>query len=384
MKKIIYTLILFVIFIPHTFAKEQNTVNIYFFHSNTCIHCNQELKLLKEISDDYNNVKVYKYEINEEDSKNLFNNVKNILNIKTNSVPLTIIGNKYFLGYSNENSKKTFISTIEYFSKYKYTDKIGEYINNNIDIKEKITMPNKGITPDITLEEYNKNYSNYTYKVPIINTINVSNLPLTITSVLTGIIDCFISQLFIICIIIIRLIKIENPKEKFIKGISLILTTGIVHFLLMTIIDTSKILSSIPYIKKVIAILYLIIGIYNLLKLSSKTNYLKYQNLSINHKRNVYIIIMIILIITTNIIELPLSFEIKETYQKIIYLSNLTLLEEISYLITYIISFLMTIIIIFITVINILNKIAKSKKYKLTTKIFSGVTLIIIGTVLLF
>ena len=39
------------------------------------------------------------------------------------------MGDKYFNGYSNEESKKAFISTIEYYSENGYTDRVGQYLN---------------------------------------------------------------------------------------------------------------------------------------------------------------------------------------------------------------------------------------------------------------
>jgi len=66
MKKILYILVLFLMFIPNVLA-EETTVNIYLFHSDECPHCNKEIKLLNELEEQYPYIKVYKYEISKDE-----------------------------------------------------------------------------------------------------------------------------------------------------------------------------------------------------------------------------------------------------------------------------------------------------------------------------
>ena len=116
----------------HVEAKSANLVNIYFFHSNSCSHCKEETKFLEKIIENYSNVKIYKYEIHDKDAKEVLKKASNIYNIKTNGVPITIIGNKVYTGFLHEKSSLKFIKTIEYYSKYGYQDKLGEQLNLNL------------------------------------------------------------------------------------------------------------------------------------------------------------------------------------------------------------------------------------------------------------
>lgn len=113
------------------FAKtSKNTVNIYFFHSNTCPHCKSEEEVLKILDDKYENVSIYSYEVHDETNKIILDEVKKVLGISSDSVPITIIGNQYYIGFSDKSPVK-FIKTIEYFSKYTYDDKVMRIINPN-------------------------------------------------------------------------------------------------------------------------------------------------------------------------------------------------------------------------------------------------------------
>ena len=59
MKKILIAFILFLMFIPNVFAKEDFIVNIYLFHLEDCKYCNEEIELLKEIEKEYDNVIIH-------------------------------------------------------------------------------------------------------------------------------------------------------------------------------------------------------------------------------------------------------------------------------------------------------------------------------------
>ena len=80
MKKIIFIFLVFIFFsIINVNAKvNDNQVNIYFFHSNTCSHCKEESKFLKELETRYKNINVYKYEIHDENNYEILKEVEKI------------------------------------------------------------------------------------------------------------------------------------------------------------------------------------------------------------------------------------------------------------------------------------------------------------------
>ena len=61
-KKILLLFVLCILFIPSVYAESSdNLVNIYLFYSDTCPHCSAEKKLLDELKEDYDNIRIYKY-----------------------------------------------------------------------------------------------------------------------------------------------------------------------------------------------------------------------------------------------------------------------------------------------------------------------------------
>ena len=112
LKKVLLVLTLFLIILAKPVNAENNNknlVNIYFFHSKDCSHCHNEEKFLNKIEKEYKNVKIYRYEVHNKENNQLREKVRDLYQVKTNGVPLTIIGNTPYSGYTEEKSNLIFI-----------------------------------------------------------------------------------------------------------------------------------------------------------------------------------------------------------------------------------------------------------------------------------
>lgn len=125
MKKIFLLALLVFCPLSFVFADTKNSVNIYFFHSNTCSHCKAENQFLKSIEKQYDNVNVYRYEIHDEKNADKIKMLEDIYQISLESVPVTVIGDTIFYGFSDDVSKNEFLRAISYYSLYGYQDKLG-------------------------------------------------------------------------------------------------------------------------------------------------------------------------------------------------------------------------------------------------------------------
>lgn len=373
MKKILFIIITFFLFISTTYAKEDNLVNIYLFHSKTCQHCKKEIKLLEELKKEYDNIKIYKFEVSTTENNNLFNEVTNLLNIDVSGVPFTIIGGKYFSGFNEEKSKKTFIATIEYYTQNGYIDKVGEYLN--------VPLPTYEINPDATpIDDYIKNYGNYTFNLPIIGKVNTNNLTMPLTAVVIGIVDNFnpctmLALLFLITL----LIELKDRKKTLLLSLTFILTSGIIYFLIILLgINLSNTLNNVTWIKILVGTITITLGSYNLITNFIKSKYnIKRKNLLLP------LITIIILTININILCLTSSANLPIIFTKILSLANLSKVEEIYYILVYVFFLLLDDIIIFITLMLILKPATISTKHRKIIKIVKGLILIIMGILLL-
>lgn len=96
---------------------DENKLNIYMFWGKGCPHCEEEWKFLNRIAPKYyDKIHVYGFEVwNSKENQKIMNEFKDKLNIsKDSGIPLTIIEDKYYIGYDES-----------------YNDEILKLIKNN-------------------------------------------------------------------------------------------------------------------------------------------------------------------------------------------------------------------------------------------------------------
>lgn len=148
MKKLFYLFILLMVFIPSSvFAT--NEVNVYFFHKSTCDICEQERIYLQALKDRYPNMRVYSYEISNEDNYKLLEKARELFNDKREGVPYTVVADTPLNGF-NQNTKGNIQRLVYKASLEKYENKLGQMLN--ISYKDDL---------DIEVKEYKEN-SEYT------------------------------------------------------------------------------------------------------------------------------------------------------------------------------------------------------------------------------
>lgn len=391
-KLIIFSLCISLMFITNISA-EENLVNLYLFYSNTCPHCEGEMELLDELQKDYDNLKIYKYEISEDENSLLLSKVSEMFNLNVTGVPFTVIGEKTFFGYSEENSKKKFIGTIEYYSSHGYIDKIGEYLGNE--------LPTYDINNnDMSVEEYIKDYGEYTFNIPIVGEVNTKDMALPFIAIVMGFIDginpC---AMWVLLFLISMLIGMHDRKKMFILGGAFLLTSAFIYFLIMLAwLNIAVVVTKIDIIRLIIAIIALLGGFYNLHSLfKTKENgcnvttkkdrqkiFERIKKFTTEKNLILSVIGVIALAISVNLIELACSAGLPVMFTQILAINNLSEIQYISYIILYILFFLIDDLIIFVLAVTSMKVSGMSAKYGKISKLIGAILLILIGILLMF
>ena len=376
-------------------VSEKNLVNIYLFHSYTCKHCKEEIKLLDELEKEYDNIRVYKYEVNENGNGELLKNISEIMGSKVTGTPYTIIGNKVFSGYDYENSKGRFKGAIEYYSKYGYEDKVGEYISS-------IPLPSyevKDTDPDV--DEYISNYISYKVKLPLIGEVKLKNLTLPLITVVIGLADGFNPcAMWVLLFLISMLIGMKDKKRMWILGSTFLLISALIYLIfMMSWLNLANLLISVVWVRVIIAIVSLVGGIINL------RGYIKHRKVSgcdvvddkkrnkiitrikkFTTEKNFWLAILgvIVLAISVNVVELACSAGLPVMFIEILSLNNLTAIEEIIYIVLYMLFFLLDDFVVFVIAMTTLSLTGVSSKYGNLSKLIGGILMLLIGLLLMF
>lgn len=400
LKKIFFVMIIFMIGLSFVMAsedsnKEKNLVNIYLFYSDTCPHCAKEEELLDEIMDKYDNVRLYKYEIGDEDNSKLLDEVASLYDTTVSGVPFTVIGDKIYKGFSYENSKVKFMGTVDYYSNYGYVDRVGKYIGG-------IELPSYQINDDdVEITDYIDDYANYRIEVPLLGVVETKNLTLPVISILIGLVDGFNPcAMWVLLFLISMLIGMKDKKKMIILGTTFLLSSALVYLLFMLAwLNVATLLLKVNFVRILIGIIALVGAIFNLVGYfrhrkdngcdvidDKKRNRIFERIKKFTHEKNFFLAILgvILLAVSVNIVELACSAGLPVMFTQILSMNNLTITQEILYIALYMLFFLIDDLVVFFIAVRTMQVTGVSTKYGKISKLVGGILLLLIGILLIF
>ena len=400
LKKIFFVMIIFMTGLSLVMAsendnKEKNLVNIYLFYSDTCPHCAKEKELLDEIMDKYDNVRLYKYEIGDEDNSKLLDEVASLYDTTVSGVPFTVIGDKVYKGFSYENSKVKFMGTVDYYSNYGYVDRVGEYIGG-------IELPSYQINDDdVEITNYIDDYANYRIEVPLLGVVETKNLTLPVISILIGLVDGFNPcAMWVLLFLISMLIGMKDKKKMIILGTTFLVSSALVYLLFMLAwLNVATLLLKVNFVRILIGIIALVGAIFNLVGYfrhrkdngcdvidDKKRNRIFERIKKFTQEKNFFLAILgvILLAVSVNIVELACSAGLPVMFTQILSMNNLTIIQEILYIALYMLFFLIDDLVIFFIAVRTMQITGVSTKYGKISKLVGGILLLLIGILLIF
>ena len=383
MKKFRLLLFTILLLFPITvFAKEK--VDLYLFHSETCSHCQAEIKYLKELEKEYDNLKIHLYEV-DSNKKNaeLMIKIKETLDIDSPNVPFTVIGNYYYIGYS-DGIKDGIKELVDKYTNEKQVDVIKPIIEN----KE---------LPDIEV----LNGEIKTIKV-LGHDINPAKMSLPVLSIILGTIDGFNPcAMWVLIFLISMLFNMKNKKKMWFLGITFLVTSALVYLMFMFAwlgIATS-LLTKVSWFKILIALVALIGAFlnlksyYNSVKKGSgcevvdtkkrKKIFDKIKKITTEKSLILATIGVIILAASVNVIELACSAGIPVLFTNVLALNNLSQIQTSLYIYLYTFFFLIDDILVFVIAMLTLNIKAISTRYTKYSHLIGGILMLIIGLLML-
>ena len=399
MKRVSRVLVFFLVFILNILyvnADSENLVNIYLFHSDTCPHCKAEIEFLEELKDKYDNISIYKYEIGNSDNAKLLDEVAELFDTSVSGVPFTVIGDKYFKGFSYENYSERFIAAIDYYSSNGYKDRTGEYIGN-------ITLPSYEVKDNDNKQDIDDYIDEVTeHKISIFGkSISLKNMTLPVIAILIGLVDGFNPcAMWVLLFLISMLIGMNDKKRMFIIGISFLLTSAFIYLLFMVAwLNAATLLLSINYVRIFIGLIALVGSIINLRSYikhrhdngcdvidDKKRNKIFDKIKKFTHEKNFYLAILgaMALAVSVNIVELACSAGLPVMFTQILSMNHPTLIENILYIGLYMVFFLLDDMIVFFVAIRTMELTGVSTKYGKISKLVGGLLLLGIGILLIF
>jgi thiol-disulfide isomerase/thioredoxin len=399
-KKILLLVITIMLFIPTKSQALSNKVNLYLFYRYDCPHCEALQEALKDIVKEYPELKVYKYET-AKSSKNreLMVTAEKALNMTTPYVPFTIIGDKYFIGYSETPSRAEIEYAIKlYMASPSYYDPVGKALGVDY---------NKGT---LTYEDIKKTYEKnndgetkekgYVLDVPFIGAISTKDLSLPLISIIIGTIDGFNPcAMWVLIFLISVLIGMKDRKRMWILGSTFLITSALAYLLFMLAwLNLAIFMGSIWWIKLMIAFVSLIGGYLNLRSYirtkdtgcevvdekKRKKIFAKVKAFTSEKRFAIALLGIITLAISVNFIELTCSAGLPVIFTNILALNHLSILEYSFYIFLYLLFFLIDDLVVFFIAMTSLKLTGISNKYAKYSHLIGGIIMLLIGILMIF
>lgn len=395
MKKI---LLLFICLIGTLFfalpvnALEDDTISVYLFYGDGCPHCAEEKKFLSSIKYDYDDVEFIYFEVwyNNENSEFLLE-VKDKLNVTRSGVPVTVIGETTFVGYSSALEGKI-KRAIEFYKENEYIDAIqgikeGTYVG--IDGEE-----------DEFSEQEEESDEDSTVDVPFFGNLNLKNVSLGTAALVLGLIDGFNPcAMWVLLFLISMLIGMKNKKRMWIIGLTFLGSSAFVYMLMMlSWLNIVVAISTSILVRNIIALIAVgggILNFYNFFKhqdsgcsvVDEKKRKSVFERIKKFTKEKSLVLALIgtiALAFSVNIIELACSAGLPMVYTQLLAINDIRGLSAFLYVLLYIVFFLLDDMIIFIAAMKTMEVTGMSTKYSKYSHLIGGILMVVIGLLLIF
>jgi len=387
MKRLFKTILIFLlVFSVSPFfssVKAINQITIHFFENQYCMNCQEMSEYLDQVIIDYENVNVISYEIAEDENLTLLEEVAEIFSINVET-PTVVIGGLAFSGY-NPQVVYDIEQTLDRYSEESFTDVTQKLING-----EEI------LVSDIdTLERT-------VIVLPFIGEVEIESLSLFVSAVVLGFVDGFNPcAMWVLVFLISMMINMKDRKRMWIIGVTFIMTSALVYFLIMVSwLQVAVSLAAVNWFRYLIGAFALIFGGYNIYKYlknrkvevgcevtdESQRSKLIEKIKSIVSKKNLWLALLgvIVLALSVNLIELACSAGLPLLYTQILAYNDLSTGMYFLYIGVYIFLFMIDDLVIFILAMITMRVTGISNRYTRYSSIIGGIIMAIIVILLIF
>jgi cytochrome c biogenesis protein CcdA len=278
------------------------------------------------------------------------------------------------------------------------------FITFNIYIKDVKALYTEGSentsTEEITITSTNEFESNDEVKtLPVLGEVNIKNVSIPLIAILFGTIDGFNPcAMWVLLFLISMLLGMENKKRMWTLGITFLVTSALVYFvIMMSWITLATQFSTVLWLRNAIAVVAILGGFINIKSYMKKQDdgcevvddekrskiFDKVKKFTREKSFVLAMLGVIALAVTVNIIELACSAGFPVVFSQILIVNEVTQIQALMYTLLYILFFLIDDLIVFFIAMTTLKMTGISTKYGKYSHLIGGILMILIGALLL-
>lgn len=397
MKKILLSFIALSFFLPFSAFAQENNVTLYFFWWDGCPHCEKEKQFFPSLQEKYGDkLVIQQFEIwKEAENRKLFQDVVKQLDSPVNSIPVTFIGTKPIIGYSDDSiTGRQIDEAIENCLQSSCADLVAPILASR-----QYATKNKSAETVVIKDDFSNNTTEI--NIPFYWIIQLKSLSLPLITIILWALDWFNPcAMWILIFLISMLIGMADRRKMWIIWFTFIFVSALSYFLFMTAwLQVMLFLWFITLIRAGIGVFAILGWSWNLYSYwisrkdsgctivsNSKRKKISEQIKSIIYEKNLLLAIgwVIILSFSVNLIELLCSAGLPVIFTQMLALNDLNTLQHYAYILLYIFFFMLDDIIVFTVSMLTLQAFGITTKYTKYSHLIGWILMLIIWLLLLF
>ncbi len=360
-------------------AQEQGEAGesvVHMFYMPTCSHCHEQIEELNPVLESEYGVRVITHDVTTEEGHVLFGQVCGERGLK-GLVPLTLVGDKQFVGYSNE---------------------IGARIKGAV-----AECVESGDCADpLTGSQCVEQEKDYEYDLPLLGKTDLRSFSLPVLAMVLGVVDGFNPcAMWVLVYLIALCMGLQDKKRMFFLVGTFVLVSGIMYFLFMTAwLNAFLMLGYTRAITILIGLVALGAGILNLKEwwntrnkaLTCEVTSSETKEKQMKELQDVVsspltwgtAAAIIVLAFAVNTVEFVCSAALPAIFAQILALSPISWLEHYAYMALYVLFFMLDDLVVFSIAVFGISSMAANEKYSKLSKLVGGALILAIGLLLLF
>jgi len=360
-------------------------LSLYFFWSEGCPHCAKEEIFLESLLEEDPSLRITKFEVSKNpENQELLKKIGVALNADTSFVPFTVIGEKYVVGYANdETTGKTIKDILTGYETLSYRDVVSVIMEGN---DPGTSMRSQPVTPS-------------SLSIPLIGEVDPQTLSLPLLTIVIAALDGFNPcAMWVLVFLITLLFNVENRFRRWALGITFLLASALTYFLFLSAwLQSFLFLGAKTYVTLTIGVIAIASGLYNLREYrenkagvckvtkndSRKRIFVKLKD-SV-HESNFLLALggIIVLGFLVNLVELFCSAGFPAIFTNILSMSSMSGWSYHLYLALYILIFMLDDLLVFVIAMKTLEMTGFSGKYSSLSHLIGGILMFILGIVLI-
>lgn len=372
MKKWIPLFFILAVGILSPLISQAEAIRVDFFYSAICPHCAKEEVFLERMEKEYSDIEIRKYEVYYDSAnRELFKEAAQRLSLGQLAVPLTVIGEKYFLGYQDDETTGKAIE---------------DYLQSVLggDVRE----------------------GSQIIKIPFFGGVDLSKMSLPVLTITLGALDGFNPcAMWVLLLLIALLINTRSRKRMWLIGGTFLLASGLVYYLILAAwLNLFLAVSYVNLTRILIGVFAVGVGVWQLAnffryrpgtckvtdgrggmmdkikdKIKNHTEKLALSPITFGILAGV-----IILALAVNLIEFFCSAGFPAIFTRVLALNQLGFLSYNLYLLLYTFVFMLDDLIIFSLAMVAFSKFGFTDKYNYWATLVGGLLILILGLLLIF